>query len=42
MLAGAEQEHFLVQLGSIMNEGLGQTQNYWWGKISIWISNPGW
>jgi hypothetical protein len=42
MLAGASQNHFYVELGANMNQSPGQTQNYWWGKVSIWTSNPGW
>ncbi len=31
-----------VAIGRNLNQGPGQAQSIWWGRIAIWGSNPGW
>jgi hypothetical protein len=32
----------MATLGANMNQSNGTTQHLWWGKVSVWTSNPGW
>ena len=33
---------YKVVLGANLNQGPDQAQSYWWGKVNVWNTNPGW